>query len=191
MLPHLDCDDKITQRRIIPLNLYKLIYAIGSIQTRRNAPSQRQKFSNKSDLIEKINSPDREFRINIDDIRRHQGPEGMSTVSEDFGVSVLVAKSLFNLRPETIQRIYSTGKRPDWECQTLDYRKLVVESKGASSQATSNTQEADALIQKRRRVGNVRGASLTLIKEDQISACRFLDPPFNPGNMDAEIENRI
>src|SRR5690349_20709753 len=81
LLPFLDTEDKLTRRRIIPLNLYKLIYAIGSIQTRRNAPSWRQKFSDKSDLIERINSPDREFRVNLNDIRRNVGAEGLKSIS--------------------------------------------------------------------------------------------------------------
>jgi hypothetical protein len=42
-----DCDDNEPIQKTIPVNLYRLIYAIGTIQTRRFAPSNRQKFQDK------------------------------------------------------------------------------------------------------------------------------------------------
>ena len=193
LLPNLDCADKVSTQRNISVNLYKFIYAIGTIQTRRFAPSNRQKFNDKADLIEKIYSNTTEFRVKLNEIRQICGPEVLKSVSEDFGVgfSVIIAENLFNIKYSTIQRIYGNDKRPDWECQTNDNRILIVESKGSSSDATSNIQEVRALIQKNRRNGDIKIASLTVINEDEISTNRSLDPPINPDNMDFEMKNRI
>jgi len=193
LLPDLDCADKITTQRNISINLYKLIYAIGTIQTRRFAPSNRMKFIDKSDLIEKIYSNTNEFRIKLNSIRQNGGQEVLASISEDFGVgiSVVIAEKLFNIKYSTIQRIYGHQKRPDWKCQTNNNRILVVESKGASSQATSNNQEANALIQKAQETGDVKVASLTVINENTISTNRFLDPPINSDDMDWEMKNKI
>lgn len=193
LLGESDCDDNAYTQRIIPVNLYKLIYAIGTIQTRRFAPSNRQKFIDKADLIEKIQSNTTDFKVKINDTRITCGSEVLTTMSEDFGVgiSVIVAMNLFNIKYSTIQRIYGNNKRPDWECQTTDNRILIVESKGASSQATSNSQRPNALVQKNRRYGDIKVASLTLLKENRISTNRFLDPPITPDNVDFELKNKI
>lgn len=193
LLQHIDSDDRLNTNRTITFNLYKLIYAIGTIQTRRFAPSNRMKFLDKADLIEKIYTNTNDFRVRIQDIRNNGGQEVLTSVSEDFGVgiSVVIAEALFNIKYSTIQRIYGTDKRPDWKCQTYDNRTLIIESKGSSSQATSDRQEARALIQKNRRNGDVKIASLTVINENQISTNRYLDPPIEPDNMDSEMQNRI
>lgn len=193
LLSDLDCEDKITTQRNISINLYKLIYAIGTIQTRRFAPSNRMKFIDKSDLIEKIYSNTNEFRIKLNSIRQNGGQEVLVSISEDFGVgiSVVIAEKLFNIKYSTIQRIYGHQKRPDWKCQTNNNRILVIESKGASSQATSNNQEANALIQKAQGTGDVKIASLTVINENTISTNRFLDPPINADNTDSGMKNKI
>ncbi len=193
LLPKLDCEDKESTQRIISINLYKLIYAIGTIQTRRFAPSNRMKFLDKSDLIEKIYSNTIEFRVKIDAIRQNGGVEVLTTISEDFGVgfSVVIAEKLFNIKFSTIQRIYGHQKRPDWKCQTNNNQTLVVESKGASSQTTSNSQELNALIQKAQETGDIKVASLTVINENTISTNKFLDPPINSDDMDWEMENKI
>jgi len=193
LLPNPDCADNVSTHRHISINLYKLIYAIGTIQTRRFAPSNRQKFTDKADLIEKIYSNTIEFRVKLNDIRQIGGQEVLKSISEDFGVgiSVIIAENLFNIKYSTIQRIYGNDKRPDWECQTSDNRTLIVESKGSSSQVTSNTQQASALIQKNKRNGDIKIASLTVINENQISTNRFLDPPISSGNMDFEMKNKI
>lgn len=193
LLQHIDSVDRLSTNRTITFNLYKLIYAIGTIQTRRFAPSNRMKFLDKADLVEKIYTNTNDFKVKIQDIRNNGGQEVLTTISEDFGVgiSVVIAEKLFNIKYSTIQRIYGTDKRPDWKCQTNDNRTLIIESKGASSQATSDRQEARALIQKNRRNGDVKIASLTLINENQISTNRYLDPPIEPDNMDSEMQNRI
>ena len=104
LLASLDCEDQVSTQRVISFNLYKLIYAIGTIQSRRFAPSNRQKFSDKSDLIEKIYSNTIEFRVKLNEIRVTDGQEVLTSLSEDFGVgiSVIIAESLFNLKYSTI-----------------------------------------------------------------------------------------
>jgi HJR/Mrr/RecB family endonuclease len=193
LLPNPDCVDNVSTQRNISFNLYKLIYAIGTIQTRRFAPSNRQKFIDKSDLIEMLYSDTIEFRVKLNEIRQIGGQEVLKSVSEDFGVgiSVVIAENLFNIKYSTIQRVYGKDKRPDWECQTSDNRTLIVESKGSSSQTTSNAQQAKALIQKNRRIGDIKIASLTVINENQISRNRCLDPPITSDNMDFEMKNNI
>lgn len=193
LLPTLDCTDKVSTQRKISFNLYKLIYATGTIQSRRKSPSNRQKFSDMSDLIERIDANSIEFKVKISEIQETEDPELLASISEDFGVgiSVIIAENLFNIKYSTIQRIYGRDKRPDWECQTNDNRILIVESKGSSSQATSNTQLTKALIQKKRRTGDIKVASLTVINENVISTNRFLDPPINSDDMDWGMKNKI
>ena len=193
LLGESDCDDNEPIQKTIPVNLYRLVYAIGTIQTRRFAPSNRQKFQDFSDLIEKIQSNTTDFKVKINETRITCGSEVLGTMSENFGVgiSVIVAMNLFTIKYSTIQRIHGKDKRPDWECQTTDNRILIVESKGAISQATSDSQLPNALNQKSRRNGDIKVASLTLLKENQISTNRFLDPPITPDNMDFEMKNKI
>lgn len=193
LLPTIDDNDKITTDRTISFNLYKLIYAIGTIQTRRFAPSNRMKFLDKSDLIEKIHSNTHEFRVKLGELRDNNGSEVLSTISEDFGVgiSVIVAEALYNIRFSTIQRIYGHDKRPDWKCQTTDNRTLIIESKGTSYQVASVVLGKRALIQKTKRNGDVKIASISVFNEDNISTNRFLDPPIVPGKIDSEMQNKI
>lgn len=193
LLPQLDCEDKTTTLRTLSISVFKLIYSIGNIQTRRFAPSNRQKYTDKSDLIESLVENTTDFRVRITDVRNIHGAETLKSISEDFGVgvSVLVAMQLFNIQYSTIQRIYGNNKRPDWSCQTLDNRVLIVESKGASSQARSDSQELRAIEQKNSRNGDIRIASLTVINEHQVSQSRFLDPPINLDDMNPELHNKI
>lgn len=193
LLPHLTHVDKESTERVININLYKLIYFTGAIQTRRKSPSNRMKFFDQSYLIDWIYDSE-QFRVKIDEIRRLRGSEVLHDVSEDLGVgiSIMIAKELFDVKDTTIQRIYGTNKkRPDWKCLTEGNRTLIVESKGASSQAISNAQREDAITQKQTRIADVRVASLTLIKENQISTNNFIDPPSTPENMDIERKTRI
>jgi hypothetical protein len=193
LLPHIKCYDKINTQRIISFNLYKLIYHIGTIQSRRFATSNRLKLFDKMDLIEKIHANTNEFRIRINDIRQINGTEALTSISEDFGigVSVVIAESLFDTKSSTIQKIYGTRRRPDWKCQLIDNRILVVEGKGSTSIQTSNTQETDALDQKTREPGDIRVASLTVLNENSISETRYLDPPIEADNISPEMQNHI
>ncbi len=193
LLPELDTVDKVTTCRDITFNLYNLIYHIGSIQSRRFAPSNRLKFMDKSDLIEKIYSGTDEFRVKINDIRSINGSETLTSISEDFGVgiSVVIADKLFNIKRSTIQKIYGTKKRPDWKCQTKDNRILVVEAKGTISIQTSRVQEETALIQKTKELGDVKVASLTVLNESSVSTNRFFDPPIDKSDISPIMENHI
>ncbi|HEY4325133.1 MAG TPA: PD-(D/E)XK nuclease domain-containing protein [Mucilaginibacter sp.] len=191
--PFLDCHDNVSLTRVVEVGIFKLIYMIGTIQTRRYAPSNRQKFSDKSDLLEKIDATGGEFRVRLSSIRGGPGSEALTSISEDFGVglSVLIAKELFNLKDSTIQRLYGTEKRPDWSGQTMRAQTLVVESKGASSEPTRQTQGIRALAQKNRRQADIRVASLTLIKENQISHTRLVDPPADEPDLDPQQQRHI
>jgi len=193
LLDELDTADKVTTKRNITFNLYKLIYHIGTIQSRRFAPSNRLKFNDKSDLIESIYLNTHEFRVRINDIRINNGSETLTSVSEDFGIgiSVVIAEKLFNIKRSTIQKIYGTGRRPDWKCQTSNDRILVVESKGSISMQTSIQQESNALEQKTKEPGDVQIASLTVLNETKISTNRFLDPPIESSNISPTMENHI
>lgn len=193
LLEELDTADKLTTNRNITFNLYKLIYHIGTIQSRRFAPSNRLKFSDKSDLIESLYSNTNEFRVRINDIRTVNGSETLTSISEDFGIgiSVVIAEKLFDIKRSTIQKIYGTGRRPDWKCQTTDNRILVVECKGSISMQTSIQQEVNALDQKTKEPGDVQIASLTVLNENSISTNRFLDPPIEQSNISPTMENHI
>ena len=193
LLPHIKSADKITTQRIISFNLYQLIYHIGTIQSRRFAPSNRLKFLDKIDLVEKIYTNTNDFRIKINEIRQVNGSETLISISEDFGIgiSVIIAESLFNTKRSTIQKIYGTGRRPDWKCQLTDNRIFVAEGKGATSIAKSRTQLAHALDQKTREPGDIRVASLTVLNENTISTNRYLDPPIENDNMSPEMQNHI
>lgn len=193
LLPYIKSADKITTQRTISFNLYRLIYHIGTIQSRRFAPSNRLKFLDKIDLVEKIYTNTSEFRIKIDEIRQVNGSETLISISEDFGIgiSVVIAESLFNTKRSTIQKIYGTRRRPDWKCQLTDNRIFVAEGKGATSIATSNTQQPHALDQKTKEPGDIQVASLTVLNENTISTNRYLDPPIENDNVSPEMQNHI
>jgi hypothetical protein len=138
LLPHIKTADKVTTQRTISFNLYRLIYHIGTIQSRRFATSNRLKLLDKTDLIEKIYTNTNEFRVKINEIRQVNGSETLISISEDFGIgiSVVIAESLFNTKRSTIQKITGTGRRPDWKCQLTDNRIFVAEGKGATDTLT-------------------------------------------------------
>lgn len=193
LLPEIKSDDKVTTPRNISFNIYRLIYHIGVIQSRRFATSNRLKFLDKTDLIEKIYNDTEQFRIKISEIRHLNGSETLISISEDFGagISVVIAESLFNIKRSTIQKIYGTHSRPDWNCQLIDNRILVVEAKGSTSIQTSRTQEIDALLQKSQEPGDILIASLTVLNENAISTNRFLDPPSERNENRPVMENHI
>jgi len=193
LLPHLDCEDNESLSRVMEVSIFKLIYMIGTIQTRRFAPSRRQKFTDKTDLLEKIDASGGEFRVRIGQIRDRPGSEALTSISEDFGVglSVVIASRLFRIEDSTIQRIYSNDKRPDWSGQTSTRRLMVVESKGASSEATRQTQRRSALVQKAKLQADIRVASLSLIQEDAMAHTQLVDPPAEEPAMDAEQQRQV
>lgn len=195
LLPHIKSADKVTTQRTISFNLYRLIYHIGTIQSRRFAVSNRLKFLDKVDLIEKIYTNTNDLRIKINEITQTNGSETLKSISEDFGIgiSVVIAENLFDTKRSTIERIIKTGRgrRPDWKCQLNDNRIFVAEGKGATSIATSNTQQVRALTQKQQEPGDIRVASLTVLNENTISTNRYLDPPIENDNIPPEMQNHI
>lgn len=176
----------------VNLNLYKLICAIGTIQTRRFAPSNRQKFCDKADLL-KCLYHDNNFKVKINEIRLKLGSEVLGTISQELGIgiSVLISDYLFGIEYSTISRILSNTKRPDWNCFTKGNKVLVVESKGSTSNSTINSMASNALMQKRTRNGDIKVASLSLLKENEISFNKFLDPPIKQNNMNYEEYRKI
>lgn len=185
--------DMLTNSELtIQINQFKLIHAIGSIQSRRFSPSNRQKFTDKEDLIEKIKDDD-DFKVEIDKIRILLGSETLGKISEDFGVgiAVLVADYLYNIDLTTLHRITEHGKRPDIKCSTSYGDELVVESKGYSNYTNLRSQLSNAQIQKRSIVSDIHAVSLTLLSEDSISTNEFIDPPSQRNEMDKELVLRI
>jgi len=193
LLSDFDCEDKDTNPRNVSFSLFRLIYHIGVIQSRRFSPSKRFKFLDKTDLLEKIHSNTSDFKVHISKIRTLRGPEDLASISQDFGVgiSAVITESFFKIKPSTITRILRSGKRPDWKCQTDDDRTLIVESKGSSSALTSRKQEINGAVQKIQESGDVHIASYTIINEDSISINRFLDPPIESNNNSRNKENNI
>jgi len=193
VLPQTSLIDRINTTQTISFSLYKLIYHIGTIQSRRFATSNRLKFIDKLDLLEKIYSNNPEFRLKINDIRVNNGSETLKSITEDLGIgiSVVLAEKFFDVNSSTIQKIYGTGKRPDWKCQFNDGRILVVEGKGSISIDTSRTQERNALVQKTKEPGDIQIASLSIFKENEISCNRYIDPPIESDEMDSELKKHI
>lgn len=193
LLPHLDTADRVSTNRTITFTLFDLIYAVALIQSRWFDATRRPKFADKADIAEKLHDT-REFRVRIAEIRNRLSPEDLTTISADLGVglSVVIATKLFNIRFSTITRLTMRGLRPDWTCQTADNRTLVFESKGSTRRTYSiNDQEPHALAQKRTVPADVQIASLSILNENAISETRFIDPPTNFNDMDAELQNRI
>ncbi|MGG1679524.1 restriction endonuclease [Neobacillus sp. NRS-1170] len=176
----------------IQINQFKLIYAIGSIQSRRFNPSNRQKFTDKEDLIEKIKD-DNDFKVEIDRIRNLLGSETLGKISEDFGVgiAVLVADYLYNIDLTTLHRITEHGKRPDIKCMTSYGEELVVESKGYTNYNNLRGQLSNAQIQKRSISSDIHTVSLTLLNQDSISTNEFIDPPSQPNEKNKELIIKI
>lgn len=174
----------------LSLNLYKLIIAIGTIQTSRWNPSNRQKFIDFCYLLEWIKD-DSDFMIKIVSARDTFSPENMASVSENFGVgiSVLLADKILDMNWSTIGKIKidsngnRKGSRPDWTGNTKNNLHVVVEAKGTMNTPTVKTQLGKALIQKRMMPANINIVSATSLNENCISRNYFMDPPSDPGEI--------
>lgn len=193
ILPQTVLFDKISTTQIITFSLYKLVYHIGTIQSRRFATSNRLKFIDKLDILEKIYNDNEDFKIKINEIRHINGSETLKSITEDLGIgiSVVLAEKFFNVKSSTIQRIYGTKKRPDWKCQLVDGRILVTEGKGSISITTSQNQEDNALVQKTKEPGDIQIASLSVFYENQISENRYIDPPIENDDISNEMKKHI
>lgn len=193
LLSSLDTQDKITTHRIIEFSLDKLILNIGIVQSRLFATSNRLKWFDKVELLEKISDNSNEFRVKISEIRRRRGPEDLTSISEDFGVgiSICIAESLYDIRRSTIKKLTGTGSRPDWKCQTTKNKILIIEAKGSTDKYTSKKQEKRAIEQKENEIGDIKIASITLLNENETSTNRFWDPPIGSNHQNPEVENHI
>jgi hypothetical protein len=164
----------------VPINLFKLIIAIGTVTTRRNKPTWRQKFQDKCDLLERIEEGSEEFKIKI-----HHDPEVQAETSEEFGIglSVVVADYFFKLKWRTLSKI-SLKKRetkPDIKVFSGLNKQIVMEAKGTVHEYTKeNQQKPEALRQKLREPSDINIASCALLKEYNISELDFLDPKTVP-----------
>ncbi len=196
LLDGLDCEDKLSENRMIMVNLHELIYNIGHMQTRRISPSYRNKFEDRKDLLSLIFSVSNEFRVRVNALRIANGPDAIRAVSEDLGVglSVCIASKLYNIDHTTVQKDITSGKgkRPDWSCQTQNQRVIVIESKGSISVAGSKAQLTRALQQKvGGRQGDIKIASASLINENEITSVKFVDPPIIQDNLDPQTRRAI
>ncbi len=141
----------------IPIRLFDLLMGLGSIQSKRLNPSLMKSLMDFDYLLDLI-ANGRDLKLRIADIRAHAGSELLTMASEDMGIglSVVVASQLFDVDKSTICKIIGTGRRPDWRCLLNDGRELVVESKGSTSQTTSNRQLKEAVDQKNHYQANVK-----------------------------------
>jgi hypothetical protein len=176
----------------IPINLYRLIMNIGTIQSLYFEPTNRQKFMDRMYMIEKIHDDDR-LLIKIQDIRDRLGSEKLGDFSEDFGIglALCVADYLYKINPTTVVPIRATNKRPDIKCFTMENEELIIESKGYSNRNNLNGQRMNAINQKRSRTADVRVVSLTLINETDSTSTEFVDPPAKPSGEDIEKRKRM
>ena len=193
LLNGFDCLDIITTDRTIQLNLYQIIMAIGLIQSRRRAPSKRQKFFDKSDLLEHIEYNNNVLKLKVTDIVNNYGSETLGSISGDFGVglSLAVLSELYNIDFSTIERILGNGLRPDWSCYTEDNRKIIVEAKGTSRRNYRGTQITRGLLQKASRTGNIKIVSSSYFEDNQPAHVKLIDPPINDDGENIEIKKNI
>lgn len=176
----------------VPINLYRLIMNIGTIQSLYFEPTNRQKFMDRMYLIEKIHDDDR-LLVKIQDIRDRLGSEKLGDFSEDFGIglALCVADYLYKINPTTVVPIRATNKRPDIKCFTMENEELIIESKGYSDKYNLNGQRTNAINQKRSRTADIRVVSLTLINETDSTRTEFVDPPTKPSDEDIEKRKRM
>lgn len=177
----IDSHEKISSSSIrspdrIPINLFKLIIAVGTVHTRRTNPTNRNKFFDKRDLLEAIDSNSDEFRI-----IKHQDAEVQIQNSKELGVglSVVIADYFYGLEWSTLTKIMLRHRqsKPDIKVFSSQRKQIVIEAKGTTDSNTrENIQKPEALNQKQLEPADVRIASCALLHENIISEVDFLDP---------------
>ena len=175
-----------------PIRLFDLLKELGGVQPKRLKPSLMKSMMDYGYLLDLIdNAP--ELKLRITEIKAHAGSELLTVVSEDMGIglSVIVTSQLLDVDKSTICKIIGTGRRPDWKCLLNDGRELVVESKGSTSQATSNRQLGDAVDQKNNYQTDVRIATATVLKETATSKMKIVDPPVDGGDNDGYMRRNV
>lgn len=172
--------DKLTSNNItVNINLFQLIYAIGTVQARRFNPSNRQKFTDYEYLIEKIKD-EIELKIKLTEVRNILDSEKLGDLSEDLGVGVAVCVSdyLYGLEKSTLTKISGKGLRPDMKAFTKINHEIVIESKGSATSETSLMGRLPhAIDQKRAVLSDISVVSLTLLNENDVCKNWFYDPP--------------
>lgn len=172
----------------VSIRLFDLLKGLGCVQSKRLNSSLMKSLMDFDYLLDLIVNG-RDLKLRITDIKANVGSELLTVASEDMGIglSVVVTSQLFDVDKSTICKIIGTGRRPDWRCLLNDGRELVVESKGSTSQVTSNRQLKDAVDQKNHYQANLKIATATVLKENVISKMKIVDPPVvgggNEGNM--------
>lgn len=177
LIPHLRESNNVniidTQK--IQINLFKLIRAVGTIQTRRENPSNLQKIIDKSDLLDWIKNTD-EFRI-----KKHPDTDKQISISEDLGVglAVLIADHFFKIKWSTLGKIPRiSGSYPDIRCFSDLGMEIVIEAKGTiNSSFRNNVQKPDARNKKNNITADINIASCALLNENSITNVEYLDPP--------------
>jgi hypothetical protein len=172
----------------IRINLMKLVYATGTVQTRRTKPTRFQKLTEKSDLLDYIRD------CNDFCIRKHEDADKQISLSEDFGVglSVLVADHFYRINWSTLGKPQRTsGYKSDIKCMSKTDEEIRIEAKGSTNRYMRSCQKTLALNQKNNpSTANVSVASCALLNENSISDVDFSDPPFIPPE-DARYEKSL
>jgi len=171
----------------VVFSLFDLINSIGTIQTRIEKPSLRSKFDVNSDLFSWLEN-DSEFKIKI----ALNDAEAKKRISEDFGIGLaaVITDKLFGIKTNTLTKIASYGKRPDFQCTTNLNKFMVIEGKGTFSNSKRIAQITSALIQKAAKPADIKIASSSLLKTSKISNVKYVDPSVIPPD-DPEYMRRI
>lgn len=173
--------------QIVSFSLFDLISSVGTIQTRIEKPSLRSKFDVNSDLFAWLeNGQDFRIKVALNDA------EAKKRVSEDFGIGLaaVITDKLFGIKTNTLAKINSYGKRPDFQCSTSLNKFMVIEGKGTFSSSKRSIQISNALIQKTTKRADIKIASSSLLKTNMISNVKYVDPPIIPPD-DPEYLKRL
>ncbi|SEP03264.1 hypothetical protein [Propionispora vibrioides] len=173
------------------INLFSLVYLIGTVQVRRLSPSNRDKFYDFEYILSYLKR-DPELKVEISLIRTERGSEVLRQASEDLGVGLaaIVADQLYGIRLNTLRRILTSGLRPDFTCFTHNNEELVIESKGTCTHIDEATIQ-HAQEQKGTANCNISIVSISRFQENTISEVEFLDPPTNDACDNLETRIRI
>lgn len=174
----------------VPVNLFRLILAIGTIHTNRLIPTNRQKFYDKCALLKTLRRDSNVFMI-----RRHPDAHIQGEISEDLGLglAVVIADYFYKLQWSTLAKIRIAGResKPDIKCFSSSNQALVLEAKGTIDEYTRNSkQRPTALNQKRTAHADIQIASCALLKDSSTSEVDFLDPAAIPLN-DKKYHKRL
>jgi len=167
----------------IQINLFKLMIAIGTIQTRSHQPTQLMKLNRANDLIYLIKSG------SVFSINKTQDADWNGSISEDLGIglSIMIAHHFFKLKWSMLGKIIRSNEtKPDIKCMTSLIKELIIEAKGTThNYYRERTQIPDSSGQKDNPnvQADIRVASCSLLKENLISNVHFSDPPvLSPNN---------